>query len=114
MDGTTRLTFSIVAVAFAVLVEESAGTKTPFSRKERMFERRSREDAEGERMIMGSGLRCDLGLCGRVGLLAIAAAACAALRALNGAASFRTCEKSCILLATHPASMSRLGWYGVQ
>lgn len=97
---------SMEAESDEVLVAELEGTKMPFSRKERMFERRRREEAEGERMMMGSGRRCDLGLCGRVGLLAIAAAACAALRALKGAASFRTCEKSYTSLAPHQRFMT--------
>lgn len=61
------------------------------------FDRRRREEAEGDRRIIGSGRRTGaLGLCAKVVLFAAAAAAaCAAFRALKGAASFRTCEKSC-------------------
>jgi hypothetical protein len=62
-----------------------------------MFDMRRSEDAEGERRMMGSGRRAGaLGLWERGALLAaFAAAAWAALRVLNGAASFLTCEKSC-------------------
>jgi hypothetical protein len=62
IDGTTRVKFRIDAEALEVFVEESAGTKTPFSRNDRIFESRMREDAEGETRIMGSGRLCDLGL----------------------------------------------------
>jgi hypothetical protein len=61
-----------------------------------MLDIRSSADADGDSKMMGSG-RFDaaFGLCASVGLLGrFAATACAALRALNGAASFRTCEKS--------------------
>jgi hypothetical protein len=48
----------------------------PDSRKERMFEIRRREEADGETRIIGSGLRAGtLGLCGSVVLLAAVAAA---------------------------------------
>lgn len=61
-----------------------------------MFDMRRSEDAEGESRMMGSGRRAGaLGLCDRGVMLAVfAAAVCAALRALNGAASFLTWEKS--------------------
>ena len=60
-----------------------------------MFDMRRSEDADGESRIMGSGRRAGaLGLWDRGALAALAAAVCAALRALNGAASFLTCEKS--------------------
>jgi hypothetical protein len=57
-----------------------------------MFDMRRSEDADGERRIMGSGRRAGaLGLWASVvGFPAFAAAAWADLRALNGAASFRT------------------------
>ncbi len=57
---------------------------------------RSKEDADGERRMMGSGRRAGaLGLCARVVLFArFCAAGCCDFRALNGAASLRTCEKS--------------------
>ena len=63
-----------------------------------MFDMRRSEDAEGESRMMGSGRRTGaLGLWERGAVLAaFAAAAWAALRVLNGAASFLTCEKSCI------------------
>ena len=79
--------------------EESAGTYWPFSRKDLMFDMRRSEDAEGESRMMGSGrlLGAAFGLCGRVVLFA-GFAACAFL-ALNGAASLRTWEKSCIVLS---------------
>lgn len=62
-----------------------------------MFDIRSSDDAEGERRMIGSGrLTGAFGLCARVVLPpGFAAAAAAAFRGLNGAASFRTCEKSC-------------------
>ena len=61
-----------------------------------MFERRRRDEADGESKMIGSGrLTGALGLCAKVVLFAdAAAAACAALRALKGAASLRTWEKS--------------------
>lgn len=61
-----------------------------------MFDMRRRDEAEGDSRIIGSGRRAGaLGLWASVGLLwMFAAAAWAALRALNGAASLRTCEKS--------------------
>lgn len=61
-----------------------------------MFDMRRSEDADGESRMMGSGrLTGALGLWLRgVFVAALAAVACAALRALKGAASFRTCEKS--------------------
>lgn len=64
-----------------------------------MFDMRRSEDAEGDSRMMGSGRRAGaLGLCERGALLAAfeAAATWAALRALKGAASFRTWEKSCV------------------
>jgi hypothetical protein len=63
-----------------------------------MFDMRRSEDADGESRMMGSRRRAGaLGLWERGAVLAaVAAAAWAALRALNGAASFLTCEKSCI------------------
>lgn len=39
------------------LEEPSAGVKTPLSRKDLILLRRRREDAEGERRMMGSGRR---------------------------------------------------------
>lgn len=71
---------------------DSGGTYIPFSRKALMLDRRRRDEADGERRMMGSGrLTGALGLWARVVLFdAAAAAACVALRALNGAASFRT------------------------
>jgi len=64
-----------------------------------MFDIRSKEEADGERRMIGSGLLVGaLGLCDNVLFVAdFSAAACAAFLALNGAASLRTCEKSCIL-----------------
>ena len=57
-----------------------------------MFDNRRREEADGERRMIGSGRRTGaFGLCANVVLFTdAAAAACAALRALNGAASLRT------------------------
>lgn len=63
-----------------------------------MFDKRRSEDAEGDSRMIGSGRRTGpLGLWASVVLCAAAtaaAAACAAFRALKGAASLRTCEKS--------------------
>lgn len=71
---------------------DSGGTYMPFSRKALMFDKRRREEADGESRMIGSGrLTGALGLCARVVLFVdAAAAACAALRALKGAASLRT------------------------
>ena len=71
---------------------DSGGTYIPFSRNALMFDNRRREGADGERRMIGSGRRTGaFGLCANVVLFTdAAAAACAALRALNGAASLRT------------------------
>jgi hypothetical protein len=60
-----------------------------------MFDMRRSEDAEGDRRIMGSGRRAILGFIAMEGLFArLAAAGCWDFRAWNGAANFRTWEKS--------------------
>jgi hypothetical protein len=96
IDGSSRDICRIEADELDVELEDSVGTYVPLSRNDLMFDMRRRDDAEGDRRMIGSGRREGVfGLCARVGLLGrFAAAAWAALRALNGAASLRTCEKS--------------------
>jgi hypothetical protein len=96
IDGSSRDTCRIDADALDVELAESVGTYVPPSRNDLMFDIRSSDDADGDSTMIGSGRRDGaFGLCASVGLLGrLAAAACAALRALNGAASLRTCEKS--------------------
>lgn len=97
IEGMSLITWSIDAESLEVdAADESVGTYVPPSRNALIFDIRSSDDADGDRRMMGSGrLEAALGLCANVGLLGrFAAAACAALRALNGAASFRTWEKS--------------------
>jgi hypothetical protein len=53
MEGRSREVLSRLAVVWAM----SGGVKSPFSRKGFMFDMRRREEAEGERRMMGSSLR---------------------------------------------------------
>jgi hypothetical protein len=62
IEDTWRDMFRIDVDALAVYVDESGGTKTPSWRNERIFDRRRRDDAEGDRRMIGSGRRLDLGL----------------------------------------------------
>jgi hypothetical protein len=96
IEGKIRSICRIEAEELDPELDESAGIYVPLSRKDLMFDIRRREDAEGDRRIIGSGLRTGaLGLWANVVLFARFVAACwADLRALNGAASLRTCEKS--------------------
>ena len=68
----------------------------PFSRNDLIFDMRKSEEAEGDNKMMGSGRRTGaFGFRASDGLFAIfAAAGWADLRAKNGPASLRTCEKS--------------------
>lgn len=71
----------------------SGGVKRPSSRKARMFVRRRREEAEGERRMIGSGRRP----AGREGVGPEGTAlvpGCWGLRWMKTVASFLTCEKS--------------------
>jgi hypothetical protein len=91
IEGKVRMMCRMEAEELDVELEESGGMYTPLSIKDLMFDMRRREDAEGERRMMGSGRRTGaFGLWGRVGLFARFAAAWAALRALKGAAILRT------------------------
>lgn len=96
IDGTVRMTWRIVAEELDVELVESVGMYVPLSRNDLMFDMRRRDDADGDSRMIGSGRGgAAFGLCASVGLLGrFAAAAWAALRALKGAASLRTCEKS--------------------
>ena len=92
IEGRSRDTCKIEAEADDVKLAESLGTYVPLSRNDLMFDMRRRDDADGERRMIGSGRReAAFGLCARVGLLgSVAACAWAVFRALNGAASLRT------------------------
>ncbi len=75
IEGNNREIFKIEAEELDVALEDSAGTYTPPSRKDLIFDMRRSEDADGERSIIGSGRRAGaLGLCER-GALTFAAAA---------------------------------------
>jgi len=91
IEGRVRVMCRMEAEELDVELEESGGIYTPPSMKDLMFDIRRREDAEGERRMMGSGRRAGaFGLWGKVGLFARFTAAWAALRALKGAAILRT------------------------
>lgn len=76
------------------VAELSAGTNRPPSRKDLMLDMRRRDEAEGERRMMGSGRLCGFWLSARAGLLEMLFSASVVLLDLNCAASFLTCEKS--------------------
>lgn len=91
---------SILAPVLELADSELGGTYWPFSRKDLTFVMRRREEAEGESRIIGSG---------RLGFLCVASAglldmavggACCDFLDMRGAASFRTCEKSCRILVS--------------
>jgi len=63
IEGKIRERFKSEADELEDMLEESAGTKTPVSRKDLMFDMRRIEEADGDRRIMGSGL-----LAGALGL----------------------------------------------
>lgn len=70
----------------------------PSTRKDLMFERRKREEAEGERRMMGSGLRLaffDAGLAVRMAGVSEGVGADDFDERRKRAVYFRTCEKSC-------------------
>lgn len=77
IEGRRREMCNIEADELDVDVDESAGMYEPLSRNDLIFDMRKREDAEGDRRMMGSGLRTGaLGLWARVVLFdAFAAAA---------------------------------------
>jgi hypothetical protein len=77
-----------------VAVDESAGVKRPLSRNDLILDIRSREEAEGERRMIGSGRRTGaFELIGSV--VPFDAAGFELLDVLNCTANFRTYEKSC-------------------
>ena len=57
MPGSVREMCKMLAVVEEPAEAESAGTKTPPSRNCLMFERRRSDEAEGDRRMIGSGLR---------------------------------------------------------
>jgi hypothetical protein len=86
-----RWTWSIVAVE----PPASGGVNLPSSRKDRALERRRREDAEGDRRIMGSGRRVGtFWLSAREGLVGILEELDWDFFWMKGTASLRTWEKS--------------------
>ena len=88
IEGKMRSICKIEAEELEPELDESAGMYTPPSRKDLMLDMRIREDAEGERRIIGSGLRAGaLGLWAKVGLFArFCAAACCDFRAAKSLA----------------------------
>ncbi len=56
MDGKVREMWRIEAEELDVEIEDSGGIYIPVSRKDLMFDMRSREDADGDKSIIGSGL----------------------------------------------------------
>lgn len=79
----------------AVESPAAAGMNLPSSRKDRALERRSSEDAEGDRRMMGSGrLPGAFGFMASDRLLGILEVPECDFFWIKGAASLRTCEKS--------------------
>jgi hypothetical protein len=66
----------------------STGVKRPSWRKERIFERRRMDEADGERRMMGSGRRLDF--CERDGSAAPLVAPVDSFFCVHADASFRT------------------------
>lgn len=60
MDGTARWMFKIEVPSLDVKEPESGGTYSFPERNDRIFVRRSRDDAEGDRRIIGSGRRFEV------------------------------------------------------
>lgn len=104
MARMTRWTWSMLAVEALA----SGGTNLPSSRKDLALDMRRSDEADGERRMMGSGL-----LVGPFWLREREDAAPGAETAwaffwINGAASLRTCEKSCVRRLALP---KRGGWW---
>jgi hypothetical protein len=57
MPGRTRVICKIEAEELDVALEDSGGTYTPFSMNDLIFDIRRRDEADGERRMMGSGRR---------------------------------------------------------
>lgn len=92
--GSTLLMTRCTCSMLAVEAPMSGGMNLPSSRKDRALFMRRSDEAEGERRMMGSGRRDGpLGLRERDWLEVMADEDCSFLW-MNGAASFRTWEKS--------------------
>lgn len=57
IDGNVRVICKMEADELDVELDDSGGMYTPPSRKDLMFDIRRREDAEGDRRMIGSGRR---------------------------------------------------------
>jgi hypothetical protein len=92
-----RLMCSMLAPALELAATESAGTNSPPSRKDLMLDMRSRDDAEGDRRMMGSGRRgfwCEARAGFEEMLFVEDGGAEEGFFDMRGAASLRTWEKS--------------------